>query len=126
MTPASDSSRLISSNRSSSFSSLRRMESFMAANYSGLISMLAAFFGQKPGHGLRQSQISQFRGLAQGLCGGMQQPVGEGGGQKLDDLVAGFTGSDHAPRLLNGLPANPVGLLAQRADRRARVMRARV
>ena len=35
MTPASDNSRLISSKRSSSFSSLRRIESFMAADYSG-------------------------------------------------------------------------------------------
>src|SRR5882724_7587002 len=130
MTPASDRRRLIYSNRSSNFSSLRRMESFMAANYSGhgeyshrvLGSMPVAFGDQQPGNGLRQGRIRRFGGLAQGVRRRMQQPIRQCVGEIVDDLIGGFARSQQAPRLLDGLLADPVGLLPQRANGRARVV----
>src|SRR5277367_2785756 len=111
MTPASDRRRLISSNRSSNFSSLRRMESFIGANYSGRASMPVAFFDQQPCNRLGEVGIRQFRSLAQGLRRRMQQSIRQRVGQILDDLVGGLTRRQQAPGLLYGLQPDPIRLL---------------
>src|SRR5271154_3716587 len=89
MTSASDRRRLISSNRSSNFSSLRRMESFIAADYSGIDSMPVAFRAQDPGQGFGQGRISLFGGPSQRLRRRVQQPVGQSIGQVLHYLIGG-------------------------------------
>ncbi len=88
--------------------------------------MPLAFFGQKTGNSLGKCQVSQLGRLAQGLRGCMEQPVGEGVGQVIDNFIGRFARGQHAPRLLHGLLPYPVRLLTQRTNGRARVLRARV
>src|ERR1700734_1006032 len=116
MTPASDRRRLISSNRSSNFSSLRRMESFIGANYSGRASMPVAFFDQQPCNRRGEVGIRQFSGLAQGLRRRVQQTIRQGVGQILDDFVGRLTRGQQAPGLFYGLQPNPLRLLTQRTN----------
>src|ERR1022692_3054524 len=132
MTPGSASRRLISSNRSSSFSSLRLIESFMAANYSdprsdpwgyslgGLLPV--TIFDEHASERLRQRRIGRFGGPPQRLGRGMQQPIGQGMGEIVNDLMGGIAGSQHAPGLLHGLQADRVRLVAQRPDGGSRIM----
>ena len=56
----------------------------------------------------------------------MQQPVREGIGEVVDDLVGGLAREQHPSGLLDGLCADRVGLLSQRADGGACVMSAQL
>ena len=107
MTPASDSSRPISSKRSSSFSSLRRMESFMAADYSGLDRLRTYCRSRSSVKSRVRSRASAESASSaawrSAWVGAVQQPVGEGVGEIIDDFVGGFARGQHAPRLLHGL-----------------------
>src|ERR1700677_4229800 len=89
MTSGSDKRRPISSWRSSSFSSLRRIESFMPQIIAALAGTPVAFFRKQARQELCQGGIGGLRGLAQRLGGGVQQPVRQGIGEVFDHLVGG-------------------------------------
>ena len=87
--------------------------------------MPVAFFDQEPGEGLREHRIGLFRSLAQGLCGVMQEPVGESIREIIDDFVSRLTRCQESARLIDGLSTDCLGLIAQGADGRTCIVSAR-
>src|SRR5579883_3036540 len=138
--------RPTSSWRSSSFSSLRRMDSFMGELYRSAAdgagarradarradarranaASALALVDEQSGEGAGEHRIVGLGGLTQRLRGRVQQAIRERMGEVLERFVGALAGGQHAPRVLERLGAELLGLLAQRADRGAGIVGTRL